>query len=209
MPGDGPTPDDDRGAGSGDGRDLRPMSEAARHSRGTTGDESPIDVSPGRQILLSLSPMESALGLLPAGAYENLLIVSVGDDPDAVERRIAERGHDPGNVGVVPVSATPVSLGDEAWTSPRVSPGDLTGISIGIAQGMQYLRADEGWFLFDDFGVLCMHADPSRVCQLIGTLASKCRSRNVTGVYGMVPEAVENSTAAQVSSLLDEAVESA
>lgn len=165
-----------------------------------------MDIDPGRQVLLSTGPMDSALRSLPAEAFGNLLVVSVGDEPADVERTVADLGHDPGKVGVVPVSATPVSSGGEAWTAPRVSPGDLTGISIGIAQGMRYVRPEEGWFVFDDLGVLFMHAEASRVCQLVSTLAAKCSARDVTGVYGVVPDAVDDASLAQIESLLDEAI---
>lgn len=183
------------------------MSEAAGRSRGPGQEEAAVDVEPGSQVLLSTGPMASALRSLPDDAFENLLVVSVSDEPADVERTVADLGHDPGKIGVVPVSATPVSAGGEAWTAPRVSPGDLTGISIGIAQGMRYVRPDHGWFLFDDLGVLFMHADASRVCQLVSTLAAKCSARDVTGVYGLVPDAVDDAATAQIESLLDDVLD--
>lgn len=186
---------------------MSPVSEAAGHSRQPGQEETAVDVEHGSQVLLSTGPMESALRSLPAEAFENLLVVSVGDEPAGVERTVADLGHDPGRVGVVPVSATPVDSGDAAWTAPRVSPGDLTGISIGIAQGMRYVRPDEGWFVFDDIGVPFMHAEASRVCQLVSTLAAKCSARDVTGVYGVVPEAIDDAAHAQIESLLDETIE--
>jgi hypothetical protein len=183
------------------------VSEAAGHAGQADHEETLVDIEHGNQVLLTTGPMVSTLRSLPDEAFENLLVVTVGDEPAGVERTVADLGHEPGKVGVVPVSATPVSAGGEAWTAPRVSPGDLTGISIGIAQGMRYVRPDEGWFVFDDLGVLFMHAEAARVCQLVSTLAAKCRARDVTGVFGLVPEAVDDAARAQVESLLDQALD--
>jgi len=154
-------------------------------------------------MLLSTGPMDSALRSLPEEAFENLLVVSVSDEPADLEQTVTDLGHDPDRIGVVPVSATPVATAEEAWTAPRVSPSDLTGISIGIAQGMRYVRPDHGWFVFDDLGVLFMHAEAARVCQLVSTLAAKCSARDVTGVYGVVPDAIDDGAYAQIESLLD------
>jgi len=147
--------------------------------------------------------MGSAIARLPESALSNLLVVTVGRDADGVAAAVREAGGDPTNVGVVPVSATPVAPDAALWTAPRVAPSDLTGISIGIARGMRYVRPSEGWLLFDDLGVLLMHAEESRVYQLLTTLSAKCRSRDVRGVYALSRAAVGEGTYARFQELFD------
>lgn len=183
------------------------MSEAAGHSRPTGAGEAPIEAAQGEQVLLTLEPMTNPLRLLPAEAFENLLVVATGHEPAAIERAVADLGHDPGDVGIVPVSASPISAGGEAWTAPRVGPGDLTGVSIGAARGMPHLRPGHGHFVVDNVSVLFMHAKAPRVCQLVDTLAAKCRLRDVTGVFGVVPAAVDDEAFARVGSVLDTAID--
>ena len=106
---------------------MSPVSEAAGRSQSPGQGESSISVERGEQVLLTTGPMDSALRSLPDEAFENLLVVTVSDEPADIERTVTELGHDPARIGVVPVSATPVTSAATAWSAPRVSPSDLTG----------------------------------------------------------------------------------
>lgn len=179
------------------------MSEAAPTSRTQRDQAQLVDLPPGAGALVDREPMGSAIARLPEAALSNLLVVTVGRDPSDVATAVREGGGDPSDVGVVPVSATPVEAEAAVWTAPRVAPSDLTGVSIGIARGMRYVRPEEGWLLVDDVGVLLMHAEESRVYQLLATLTGKCRARDVRGVYALSRAAVGEGTYARFRELFD------
>ena len=178
------------------------MSEAASRSGGPREEGGTLDLEPGAQALAATRPMDDALSRLSAASLENLLVVSIGRDPAEIERSIRRRQAEPEKVGVVPVSATPVSNDLRLWTAPRISPGDLTGISIGIARGLEHVRP-EGAVLVDDLSVLLMYADETRVYRLLTELAARCRARGANGVYAFTRDAVEDDTYARFRSLFD------
>ena len=181
------------------------VSEAASragHPREGGEEEFPLALEPGVQALAATRPMDGALSRLPPESLENLLVVSIGRDPAEIERSVLRRGGDPEKVGVVPVSATPVAGDVRLWTAPRISPGDLTGISIGIARGLEHVRPG-GAVLVDDLSVLLMYADESRVYRLLMELAARCRSKGARGVYAFSRDAVEGDTYARFRSLVD------
>jgi len=179
------------------------VSEAAPSARPLPAEGPLGGLESGTQALVDRQPMGSAIARLPESALSNLLVVTVGRDVGTVADAVREADGDPTNVGVVPVSATPVGAEAGVWTAPRVGPSDLTGVSIGIARGMRYVQPAEGWLLFDDLGVLLMHAEESRVYQLLTTLSAKCRSRDVRGVYALSRAAVGEGTYARFRELFD------
>lgn len=179
------------------------MSEAAPSARPQSDEVTLAELAPGAQALVDRRPMGSAIARLPEAALSNLLVVTVGRDVGTVASAVREAGGDPSNVGVVPVSATPVGVEADVWAAPRVGPSDLTGVSIGIARGMPYVQPTEGWLLFDDLGVLLMHAEEPRVFQLLTALSTKCRSRDVRGVYALSRATVGEGTYARFRELFD------
>ena len=181
------------------------VSEAASragHPREDGEREDSLDIEPGAQVLAATRPMDSALARLPPESLENLLVVSIGRDPADIERSVLRRQGQPKKVGVVPVSATPVESDVGLWTAPRISPGDLTGISIGIARGLEHVRPG-GAVLVDDLSVLLMYADESRVYRLLMELAARCRSKGARGVYAFSRDAVDGDTYERFRSLVD------
>ena len=178
------------------------MSEAASSSRRHHAEPS-LDLAPGTQAIVDKPPMATAITRLPSEALSNLLVVAVGRDPSTIETAVEDAGGDPSNVGVVPVSATPVDTDARVWQTPRVGPSDLTGVSIGVARGMRHVQPGEGWLLVDDLGVLLMYAEDSRVSQLLATVSGKCRTRRVKGVYALSRAAVGAGRYAQFRELFD------
>lgn len=168
-------------------------------------EECPLDLTPGEAVLDRLSERETPVSHLPPSAYENLLVVTVAG-PETVEAAAREAGGDPANVGVVPVSASPLSYDGPCWTVERVSPSDLTGISIQFSRGERYLADGSGWVVVDGLGTMLMYTEEENLYRLFSHLLSRVRERQLRHVTGVVDDVVSPETLARFSDLHDRAV---
>lgn len=168
-------------------------------------EECPLDLAPGEAVLARLPEQESPVEHLPPRAYENLLVVTVAA-PETVEAAVREAGGDPANVGIVPVSASPLSYDGPCWTAERVSPSDLTGISIQFARGERYLEEGSGWVVVDGLGTMLMYAEEENLFRLCSHLVGRARERQLRHVTGVVDTVVSPETLARFSDLHDRAV---
>lgn len=137
--------------------------------------------------------MQRPLGLLPASAYENLLVVS-SDAPPAVEEVLVDQGVDPSNVGMIPISGSAIEYDGPLWTSEPVVPDDLTGLSMRFSSALDALQPGIGWVMFDSLNVLLLYAQEDRVCRFIDHVTTTTRNRDVRGVYTVVRDAVDDAT---------------
>lgn len=151
-----------------------------------------IAVEPGEQVLLLTPSTGSPLRALPAAAFENLLVVSIRS-PKRVERVVRECSGDPRTVGVVPVSGSESSYDGPLWTTDRVSPSDLTGISMRFSAGLEHVRED-GWVVVDNLSTMLMYAPEERLHRFVDHLVKATRGSNARGVYAAVAEAVTPET---------------
>lgn len=152
-----------------------------------------LDVDRGEQTLVSIDTMSSVVRELPPSAFENLLVASPAS-PSKVERAIDAAGGDPGRCGHIPITGSPVSYDGELWTTKSVSPSDLTGISMRYSKAMRHVASGTGWFCFDNLQLLLMYAERDRVTAFISELTGRTRQREVTGVYGIARETVDDET---------------
>lgn len=165
----------------------------------------PLDLAPGEAALASASNRGSPVEHLPQDAYENLLVVTV-DAPRRVEEAVRTNGGDPENVGVVPVSASPVRYDGPCWTAERVSPSDLTGISIQYARGERYLREGAGWVVADGLGTLLMYNEEERLYRLFSHLVTRAREGQFRHATGVVPGVLAAETLERFRGLHDRSV---
>lgn len=181
------------------------MEEAVRSESTTFGDDSTRDsfAPAGTQTLVRSPADADPLSTLPEHAFDNLLVVSVRDHPNKVETRIERIGHDPGNVGVVPVVPAAGDYEGDLWTSDPVSPDDLTGLGMRFSDAVRHVESGSGWVVVDGLGVLLMYSDDSRVCRFFQTLANRVRAREAHGVYFANPEVVDDGTYEQLRSMCD------
>ena len=168
--------------------------------------EGPLDLEPGETALAMLSSRDTPIAHLPPQALENLLVVTV-DAPERVEQAVREAGGDPKDVGVVPVSASPVQYDGPCWTAERVSPSDLTGISIQFSRGERYLREGSGWVVVDGLGTMLMYNEEERLYRLLSHLVGRARERQLRHVTGVVPDVLASETLARFRGLHDRSVE--
>lgn len=162
----------------------------------------PLDLAPGEAALAKLGGQGSPIEHLPQRAYENLLVVTV-TAPKTIETAVREAGGDPANVGIVPVSASPLSYDGPCWTADRVSPSDLTGISMQFARGERYLADGSGWVVVDGFGTMLMYAEEENLYRLLSHLISRTRERRLRHVTGLVGSVVSETTLARFRDLHD------
>ncbi|QDX41252.1 hypothetical protein [Salarchaeum sp. JOR-1] len=140
------------------------------------------DLPAGTQVLAEAPPHGSVLDALPERAFDNLLLVRTSASPTRTERDLRERGVDPSRVGVIPVTGSSVRYDGPLWVSERVSPSDLTGLSIQYSNALQYVR-EGGWVVFDNLSTLYMYADAERLYRLVSTLTRATGDAGATGVY--------------------------
>ncbi len=176
----------------------------ASSGREVADDGEALDLAPGETALAQLPTRASSVEHLPAEAYENLLVVTV-DSPDTVEDAVRAGGGDPANVGIVPVSASQVRYDGPCWTADRVSPSDLTGISIQFSRGEQYLRDGSGWVVVDGLGTLLMYAEETKLYRLLSHLLTRSRERDLRHVTGATAS-VSEETMARFRGLHDRSV---
>ncbi|WP_435117945.1 DUF7504 family protein [Halolamina sp. C58] len=165
-----------------------------------------LDLTPGEAALVRLSGRASAVEQLPREAYENLLVVTV-DAPERVEAAVRNGGGNPENVGIVPVSASPVRYDGPCWTADRVSPSDLTGISIQFSRGERYLREGSGWVVVDGLGTLLMYTDEGKLYRLLSHLITRARERQLRHVTGVGSGVLSPETLARFRGVHDRSID--
>lgn len=166
----------------------------------------PLDFEPGRQTLVSVGSMASAIESLPPSAFENLLVVS-SNAPSRVEKSIERQGGDPSRCGLVPLTGSAPSYEGPLWTTSPVRPSDLTGLSMRYSRAMEHVESGRGWFCFDGVQLLLMYAGADDVHRLLTEMASATRAREVVGVYGLAREAVTSETYDRLVSIFDESAD--
>lgn len=179
--------------------DARPEPDAPTDRRDRLADESPLE--PGRQAIAPVPADADPLSALPPPAYRNLLVISTRQAPGRIERTLRQSGHDPSNVGVIPVSATPSEYDGPLWTTDPVRPSDLTGIAIRTSEAVKHLQPGRGWVLLDALTLLLMYADAPRVHRFTNALMRNLASNDVRGIYCLCPDAVEDRTVERFRSL--------
>jgi hypothetical protein len=182
------------------------MEEAVRSGTPDFGDDESTRDSfapAGTQTLVRSPADADPLSVLPERAFENLLLVSARDHPNRVEMRIERLGHDPGNVGVVPVVPTAGDYEGDLWTTDPVSPDDLTGLGMRFSDAIRHVESGFGWVVIDRLSVLLMYAEDSRVCRFFQTLSNRVRTREVHGIYFANPEVVADETYEQLRAMCD------
>lgn len=177
----------------------------SRSSDGTVGDALRLEAS--EQTLLSTSVMKPRLERLPDEAFRNLLVVSTGLHPTAVQREVERRGLDPRSVGVVPITSTYLDYDGPLWVTERVAPSDLTGISVALARGFRYVEPGAGWLAFDSISTLLMYSEETRLFRLVDWLIANGRRNDVRGVYALMRSTVEETTYRRFSGLCDTIVD--
>lgn len=157
----------------------------------------------GTQTLVGTDPTADPLAVLPERAYDNLLVVAVRDHPNKLQRRIERAGHDPSNVGVVPVVPSARAYDGDLWTTDPVTPDDLTGLGMRFSDAIRHVEGDAGWVLVDALGVLLMYTDESRVCRFFQTMTNRVRAKGARGVYCVNPTAVGEESYEQFRGMCD------
>lgn len=202
VPGNG---GDDTGNTPGETADGRPANGAERNEALESATDV-LDLAAGEQLLVSPPGQKFDYGRLPERSFGNLLVLSVGRNPGQIGRALDRLGVNQQSVGVVPVTGSSLSYDGALWTSNRVSPMDLTGISIEFTRGFEQLQSGEGWVLVDSVSILLMYAEFDRVYRLLDSIVGACRRKNVRGVYVVDTEALTSETMDHLTALFDRTV---
>lgn len=164
--------------------------------------EEPLHIDPGDQAIVMVSAMTHPLDVLPDNAFENLLIVSTKEHPNEIERRVEERGGDPSDVVVIPVSGSRLRYKGDLQVSNRRGPTDLTGIGVDFMQGLTIIGS-RGWVVFDNINVFLMYANEENVYHFMDTAIGNAKAHGVTGAYFTVRDAIKDQTYARFLEVCD------
>lgn len=162
------------------------------------------DLAPGDQVVVD-TDRGIQIEDLPAEAFRNLLVVTTTRSPGRIEAAVRSASGNPSDVGVIPVSGSRESYDGPLWTTQRVAPNDLTGLSMRLSEASRYLQPDSGWIVVDNLTVLLMYAPEERVYRLVSSVTPAMRDRNVRGLYGVVRSAMDDETYNRFLGLFDEA----
>lgn len=164
--------------------------------------ERALRVEAGNQMLVSHDSLTPSASLLPAGAADQLLVVSA-KSPQAIERALADLGRDVSKVGHLPLGSTDIEYDGPLWTGPTIEPSDLTGLSMQYARALDALEPDHGWVLFDDINALLLYSDPDRVVRFLDHIVQQTREADVRGVYTVVRDAMSDQEYSALANVLD------
>lgn len=169
--------------------------------------ESPLaSLAAGEVALCVHSSGTRVVDSLPESAFENALVLTTDGDLERLERAVERRGGDPRRVGVVPITGSDVTYDGPLWTTPRVSPSDLTGVSIQFSEGFDHVRPDEGWVVVDSLGVLAMYVDQQRLFRLVDSIANAARGRDARCVLATAEGVLGERALTQFRGLADREV---
>ncbi|MFC3477275.1 DUF7504 family protein [Halobacterium litoreum] len=163
------------------------------------------DLSAGEVVLCVHPSGDRIVEVLPPAAFENLLLLTTNGDLRRLERIVSAHGN-PNRVGVVPITGSSVNYDGPLWTTDRVNPGDLTGVSIQFSEAFKHVRPDDGWVVVDNIGVLSMYVSRERLFRLVDSVANAVRERNARCVLATARGVLGESGLAQCRGLANREV---
>jgi len=179
-------------------------------------------VRPGSNILISGPAMtgksDLAFSMLADGSRdgEGAIVMTTGDPADDVlddyRGRVEEL--DESRVAVVDCRGDggrdSEHMPGGAYVHHVSSPGDLTGIGIGITQGLEALTnggATEGRFALDSLSTMLTYTDRKTVFQFCHVLSSRFDSAGYVGLFTIDSEAHDEQTVQVIKQAFDGMVE--
>lgn len=162
-------------------------------SSDSDGLQAELSLEPGTQSLLALSSHQSPVRLLPADATRNLIVVS-SESPAAVAERLSAAGAELGAVAHLPISGAETDYDGPMWTCDPLVPDDLTGLSMRLSRAFEALGDEGGYLLVENINVFLLYASRYRVIRFLDHLTGLAADHGITGIYGLVGDAVEAET---------------
>ena len=158
----------------------------------------------GRQLLVSLSSMQSPVAQLPAEVTGHLVVVS-SKQPASVADRLTGAGVDLDTVVHIPISGAETEYDGPMWTCDPLVPDDLTGLSMRLSRAFEALGG--GYLLVENLNVFLMYAAEERVVRFLDHLTGLAEDNDVTGIYTLVGDALAEETYDQLRLSVDTEVD--
>ncbi|MFC6973492.1 hypothetical protein ACFQL1_00555 [Halomicroarcula sp. GCM10025709] len=146
--------------------------------------------------------MQSPISELPPVAYDNLLVVSASA-PSEIAETLSTAGAELSAVAQVPISGSETDYDGAMWVCDPLVPDDLTGLSMRLSRAFEALDDGLGWVVFDSLNVFLLYADEARVARFLDHTTTQAREHGLCGVYGLVRDAVDDSTYARLRRCTD------
>ena len=127
------------------------------------------------------------LDAVAPGAGERAIVVTMDMGAERVAEEMADRGVDPGQVGVIDCTSQEVDPGD-VTVRHLGSPGDLTGISLEFAKLLD--RGEESTPVrvgFASVSTALMYAELRTMFRFLHVFTARIRSGEMFGVFTMDP----------------------
>ncbi|WEL21736.1 MULTISPECIES: hypothetical protein [unclassified Halorhabdus] len=184
-------------------------------------DVEPLEaVRPGSSILITGPAMTGKQGLaydiLADGVTDNqgAIIVSTGDRATTVIDEFADRaGTDEFELGVIDCAGdqqTTESETGDAFVHHVGSPGDLTGIGIGITEGLEALHgrgADRGRLALSSLSTMLTYTDRKTVFKFCHVLSSRLEAAEYLGLFTIDASAHDEQTLQVIKQAFDGMIE--
>lgn len=167
-----------------------------------TNDDN-VRLEPGTQAIAKVSAMDDPISMLPAEAFEGLLLICTRGDPSGVEEIVLESGADPSRVLVIPVSGTSLGYDGPLRVAERTSPNDMTKVGVNFTNGLHELDGEGAWVVVNNFNVFLMYADENTVYRFMNSLTEEARKAGARGVYCTVRDAIGDTTYEKFRQLCD------
>jgi len=186
------------------------------------GFDALTSVRPGSNILVSGPAMtgkaDLAFTMLADGSRrdEGALVMTTGDRADEVldDYRARVDDLDESRVAVVDCrgegSRSSERTPDGAYVHHVSSPGDLTGIGIGITKSLETLAnngADDGRFALDSLSTMLTYTDRKTVFKFCHVLSSRFDSAGYVGLFTIDSEAHDDQTIQVIKQAFDGMIE--
>jgi KaiC/GvpD/RAD55 family RecA-like ATPase len=177
-------------------------------------------VRPGSSILISGPAMtgkdDLAYDMLADGArkQQGSVIVSTGDRADNVAADFRERvGSDQVRLGIVDCvsdNSGSETAGDGVYVHHVSSPGDLTGIGIGITKALEGLHesgADDGRMALSSLSTMLTYTDRKTVFKFCHVLSSRLDGAGYLGLFTIDSAAHDEQTLQVIKQAFDGMIE--
>lgn len=178
-------------------------------------------VRPGTSILISGPAMtgkqDFAYDVLADGVArdEGAVIVSTGDRAETVIEEFESRvGEEPFNLGVVDCAADQSDAqsrpADGIFVHHVASPGDLTGIGIGITEALEALHdhgTDQGRLALSSLSTMLTYTDRKTVFKFCHVLSSRLDAAEYLGLFTIDASAHDEQTLQVIKQAFDGMIE--
>lgn len=169
------------------------------------------EVSPGTQAILEVPAMKNTLEILPSEAFDGMVMVWTNPNSGVLgfvettmmlEDTVRQKGGEPSDILVVPVTGTSIGYDGPLRVSERVAPNDLNKLYRKVGQALNELGED-AWMYFDNLNFFLVYSEEERVQEFTKATTRRARDRGARGVYCVVRDDIDRTVYRGLKNICD------